>query len=164
MRVESSLPPLDVLRHVVDVHCHPTDSDVTTQAMDNLAITICAMSSRPADQSLVRDLANAYPAKVVPCFGQQLHTVLHAFSNHMSKTGLNATRLSSLVLALDIDSTWSNKRGALSATLLAFGSASGNVREVASPSPGSNSPRGHPCRTTKKSFLLSTSHAGGGRA
>lgn len=43
--------------------------------MDNLAITICAMSSRPADQSLVRDLANAYPDKVVPCFGQQLHAI-----------------------------------------------------------------------------------------
>jgi len=82
-----SLPPLDVLRHVVDVHCHPTDSDVTTQAMDNLAITICAMSSRPADQSLVRDLANAYPEKVVPCFGQQLHAVSLAFSNHSSKLG-----------------------------------------------------------------------------
>ncbi|KAF8560110.1 Metallo-dependent hydrolase [Imleria badia] len=64
-----SLPPLDVLRHVVDVHCHPTDSDVTIQAMDNLAITICAMSSRQADQFLVRDLANAYAEKVVPCFG-----------------------------------------------------------------------------------------------
>lgn len=77
-----SLPPLDVLRHVVDVHCHPTDSDITAQAMDNLAITICAMSTRPADQSLVRDLANAYPDKVVPCFGQRLHAVLLAFSNH----------------------------------------------------------------------------------
>ncbi|KAG6335473.1 hypothetical protein ID866_3623 [Astraeus odoratus] len=37
--------------------------------MDNLPITICAMSSRPSDQSLVRDLAFAYPDKVVPCFG-----------------------------------------------------------------------------------------------
>jgi Tat protein secretion system quality control protein TatD with DNase activity len=82
-----SLPPLDVLRHVVDVHCHPTDSEVTTQAMDNLAITICAMSSRPADQPLVRDLANAYPEKVVPCFGQQLHAILLALSDHMSKLG-----------------------------------------------------------------------------
>lgn len=86
MQVEPSppsLPPLDVLRHVVDVHCHPTDSDVTTRAMENLAITICAMSSRPVDQSLVRDLANAYPEKVVPCFGQQLHAVLLAFSKLM---------------------------------------------------------------------------------
>ena len=82
-----SLPPLDVLRHVVDVHCHPTDSEVTTEAMDNLAITICAMSSRPADQSLVRDLANAYPEKVIPCFGQHLHAVLLALSNHPSKLG-----------------------------------------------------------------------------
>ncbi|KAG9314127.1 hypothetical protein JVU11DRAFT_4912 [Chiua virens] len=71
MHVESSLPlpPLDVLRHVVDVHCHPTDSDITAQAIDNLAITICAMSSRAADQPLVRDLARAHPDKVIPCFG-----------------------------------------------------------------------------------------------
>lgn len=58
-----------VLQHVVDVHCHPTDSPVTPAAMDQLPITICAMSSRPSDQSLVRDLALRYPEKVVPCFG-----------------------------------------------------------------------------------------------
>ncbi|KIJ66209.1 hypothetical protein HYDPIDRAFT_166516 [Hydnomerulius pinastri MD-312] len=62
-------PSLDVLRHVVDVHCHPTDSEVGTEAMDDLSITICAMSSRQSDQPLVRDLARAYPEKVVPCFG-----------------------------------------------------------------------------------------------
>lgn len=37
--------------------------------MDQLPITICAMSCRPSDQSHVRDLALAYPEKVVPCFG-----------------------------------------------------------------------------------------------
>lgn len=37
--------------------------------MDQLPITICAMSSRPSDQSLVRDLALRYPEKVVPGFG-----------------------------------------------------------------------------------------------
>ncbi|KAF9225542.1 Metallo-dependent hydrolase [Gyrodon lividus] len=62
-------PSLDVLRHVVDVHCHPTESAVNVEAMDNLSITICAMSSRQSDQLLVRDLANAYPEKVIPCFG-----------------------------------------------------------------------------------------------
>ncbi|KIK87032.1 hypothetical protein PAXRUDRAFT_831866 [Paxillus rubicundulus Ve08.2h10] len=72
MTAERLFPPqpsLDVLRHVVDVHCHPTDSVATTEAMDNLSITICAMSSRQADQLLVRDLAKAYPEKVFPCFG-----------------------------------------------------------------------------------------------
>ncbi|KIJ22014.1 hypothetical protein PAXINDRAFT_173990 [Paxillus involutus ATCC 200175] len=65
----NNLPSLDVLRHVVDVHCHPTDSVATTEAMNNLSITICAMSSRQADQLLVRDLAKVYPEKVFPCFG-----------------------------------------------------------------------------------------------
>ncbi|KAL4070703.1 hypothetical protein J3A83DRAFT_4372885 [Scleroderma citrinum] len=63
------LPSLEVLRHVVDVHCHPTDSPVSPDVMDQLPITICAMSSQPSDQSRVRDLALAYPDKVVPCFG-----------------------------------------------------------------------------------------------
>ena len=81
MNVEPSPspPPLDVLRHVVDVHCHPTDSEITPQAMDNLAITICAMSCTPVDQPLVRDLARAYPNKVVPAFGQHAHTLLLVF-------------------------------------------------------------------------------------
>ena len=65
----SSIPSLEVLRHVVDVHCHPTDSPVTPDAMRYLPITICAMSSQLDDQSRVRDLALAYPEKVVPCFG-----------------------------------------------------------------------------------------------
>lgn len=166
MQVQPSLPPLDVLHHVVDVHCHPTDSDVTTQAMDNLAITICAMSSRPSDQLLVRDLAYSHPEKVVPCFGQQLHAVQLAFStNHASKLGyINGARLSSLVLALDIDGARRHERGALSATFLASRQTSGDVREITPSPPGSNPTRGHPRRITKKLFLLSTGHAGRGRA
>ncbi|OAX44929.1 Metallo-dependent hydrolase [Rhizopogon vinicolor AM-OR11-026] len=64
-----TLPPPSVLRHVVDVHCHPTDSEIPVKIMDNLPITLCAMSTRQADQGLVRDLATAFPDKVVPCFG-----------------------------------------------------------------------------------------------
>lgn len=64
-----SLPPREVLEHVVDVHCHPTDSPCPADAMDNLAVRICAMATRTSDQSLVRDLALAYPQKVIPCFG-----------------------------------------------------------------------------------------------
>lgn len=67
---ETDLPNAQVLRHVVDVHCHPTDAGhITSESMDNLAITICAMSTMQSDQSRVRDLANAYPDKVIPCFG-----------------------------------------------------------------------------------------------
>ncbi|KAF9567772.1 TatD DNase family Scn1 [Agrocybe pediades] len=64
------LPSPDILRHIVDVHCHPTDSwPVRTDAMQDLGITICAMSSMASDQSKVKELASSYPEKVVPCFG-----------------------------------------------------------------------------------------------
>ncbi|KAH7886043.1 hypothetical protein F5I97DRAFT_1195195 [Phlebopus sp. FC_14] len=69
MSSQTPLPSPDILRHVVDVHCHPTDSDVTAEGMNDLQITICAMSSRQSDQPLVRELALAYPTKVIPCFG-----------------------------------------------------------------------------------------------
>ncbi|KAF6766704.1 TatD DNase family Scn1 [Ephemerocybe angulata] len=60
----------DVLRHVVDVHCHPTDAgEVSQLAMDKLEITICAMSSMKSDQQRVAALAQANPDKVIPCFG-----------------------------------------------------------------------------------------------
>ncbi|EJD03792.1 TatD DNase family Scn1 [Fomitiporia mediterranea MF3/22] len=64
-----SEPPLDVLKHVVDVHCHPTDSEIPSNVIDELPITICAMATRPDDQSLVADLAKSHQDKVVPCFG-----------------------------------------------------------------------------------------------
>ncbi|KAI0964243.1 hypothetical protein AcW1_001106 [Taiwanofungus camphoratus] len=63
------LGPPSVLRHVVDVHCHPTDSAFSPEAMAALPIRICAMATRQSDQGLVRALAEAYPGKVVPCFG-----------------------------------------------------------------------------------------------
>src|SRR6266478_6487042 len=35
------------LRHIVDVHCHPTDAPVIShETMQNLDITICAMATR----------------------------------------------------------------------------------------------------------------------
>ena len=42
--------PADVLKHVVDVHCHPTDSEMTAQDIKELTIKICAMATRPSDQ------------------------------------------------------------------------------------------------------------------
>lgn len=64
------LPYEDVLRHVIDVHCHPTDAAcISSDSMNRVHITICAMATRQSDQLLVRDLAIAYPQNVVPCFG-----------------------------------------------------------------------------------------------
>lgn len=42
--------------------------------MESLDITICAMSTMASDQQRVRDLAMAYPTKVIPCFGQSIHS------------------------------------------------------------------------------------------
>ncbi|KDQ63112.1 hypothetical protein JAAARDRAFT_120667 [Jaapia argillacea MUCL 33604] len=64
-----TLPSPAVLRHVIDVHCHPTDSEIPPVSMDRLPIKICAMATRGSDQSKVADLATAYPEKVIPCFG-----------------------------------------------------------------------------------------------
>lgn len=61
--------PAEVLAHVVDVHCHPTDSPISQEVMNSLRIRLCAMATRETDQALVRELATAYPEKVIPCFG-----------------------------------------------------------------------------------------------
>lgn len=69
-RIVTVLPPEDVLKHVVDVHCHPTDSDINENDMEALRITLCAMATRQDDQALVADLAEKYPDRVIPCFGE----------------------------------------------------------------------------------------------
>lgn len=75
----ADLPSDDVLRHVVDVHCHPTDApQISPEAMDQLQITVCAMASRESDQPLVRNLATSHPSKVIPCFGVFCFIVLPA--------------------------------------------------------------------------------------
>ncbi|TDL28087.1 TatD DNase family Scn1 [Rickenella mellea] len=63
------MPSARVLKHVIDVHCHPTDSQIPEAVISSLPITICAMSTRQNDQVLVRNLATAYPHNVLPCFG-----------------------------------------------------------------------------------------------
>ena len=67
----SDLPNKVILQHIVDVHCHPTDppDGVSPISMQRLGITVCAMSTMQTDQGRVRELATAYPEKVVPCFG-----------------------------------------------------------------------------------------------
>lgn len=67
----SDLPNPAILGHIVDVHCHPTDAPdgISSSSMQRLGITVCAMSTMQTDQVLVKQLAAAYPDKVVPCFG-----------------------------------------------------------------------------------------------
>lgn len=96
-------PSPDVLRHLVDVHCHPTDSEVTAEAMDNLFMTICAMSSRQSDQPLVRDLAEKYPEKVIPCFGQHCNSLSYGRSIDNS---FCYKRLQDIILGSLIGSRW----------------------------------------------------------
>lgn len=71
MQATLSSVPRSVLEHVIDVHCHPTDSDIsaTLQVIEGMPIRICAMATRRSDQRLVADLARAQPEKVIPCFG-----------------------------------------------------------------------------------------------
>ena len=60
-----TLPPREVLEHLVDVHCHPTEElEVSDEAMRELPLRICAMSSNSDDQEKVEDLYNRYSQKV----------------------------------------------------------------------------------------------------
>ena len=56
--------PKDVLAHVVDVHCHPTDNEIGVEDAANLPIRLCAMASRADDQTKVAELATKNPKKV----------------------------------------------------------------------------------------------------
>ncbi|KIM32290.1 hypothetical protein M408DRAFT_63027 [Serendipita vermifera MAFF 305830] len=70
MSEQTVLPPKEVLEHVVDVHCHPTDAgDISDDVMNNLHIKICAMATHSNDQQRVSDLATRFPDNVIPCFG-----------------------------------------------------------------------------------------------
>ena len=71
MQEALSSVPRSVLEHVIDVHCHPTDSDMgaTLEMAKEMPIRICAMATRRSDQRLVADLARAQPEKVIPSFG-----------------------------------------------------------------------------------------------
>ncbi|KAF8971729.1 TatD DNase family Scn1 [Flammula alnicola] len=82
----SGLPSADVLRHIVDVHCHPTDASgiVSDASMSKLGISICTMSSMESDQDKVKDLASRYPEQVIPCFGY------HPWFSHLISTTSSA--------------------------------------------------------------------------
>jgi Tat protein secretion system quality control protein TatD with DNase activity len=63
-------PAPQVLAHLVDVHCHPTDApSITTSSIESLPSTLCAMSTQAGDQSKVAALARAHPDRIVPAFG-----------------------------------------------------------------------------------------------
>ena len=64
------MPTPEILAHLVDVHCHPTAAPViATSTIGSLPCTLCAMSSREGDQSMVAALARARPDRIVPGFG-----------------------------------------------------------------------------------------------
>ena len=68
----SSLPPLPaaLLLQLHDAHCHPTDHPHTLSQIDTTASgSLCAMSTRPDDQSLVESFAADNLDTVVPFFG-----------------------------------------------------------------------------------------------
>ena len=68
----STVPPLPASLHsrLNDAHCHPTDHPNTLSKLDRSASgALCAMSTRPDDQSLVLDFAAENPDVVVPFYG-----------------------------------------------------------------------------------------------
>ena len=65
-----ALPSDELLSHMVDAHCHPTDNPPSEASMGALKIKVCAMASRKDDQAKVYDLAERWPDKVIPCFGK----------------------------------------------------------------------------------------------
>ena len=128
----TSLPHPEVLRHVVDVHCHPTDTwPVSDEYLINdLQITVCAMSTRAFDQGLVHELASVHPKRVIPCFGpsspSSLCMLAHdfiLFSLPLLIFALSArvlVRLPPLVHPLDISSSGLLQRTTLSRAITEF--------------------------------------------
>ena len=80
-------PPDSVWQRLVDTHCHPTDdpsqwsedvSLLSRKIADARVGKIVAMSTSFRDQSLVAELAELHPDKIVPCFGHHpwfVHTI-----------------------------------------------------------------------------------------
>jgi Tat protein secretion system quality control protein TatD with DNase activity len=70
MAESGALLPPDVLPHIVDAHCHPTNA--TDEEMAGVTSRMCIMSMHQEDQKQVEVLAEKYPTKVIPFFGQLL--------------------------------------------------------------------------------------------
>lgn len=65
------LPSAAVLSHIIDVHCHPTDtSPISDEHIQAVQLgQICAMSSNADDQTKVRELGHRMGDRVIMCFG-----------------------------------------------------------------------------------------------
>ncbi|CAE6438051.1 unnamed protein product [Rhizoctonia solani] len=65
------LPSAAVLKHIVDVHCHPTDtSPISDEHIRAVRLgQICAMSSNTDDQAKVRELGARMGDRVIMSFG-----------------------------------------------------------------------------------------------
>ncbi|KEP55483.1 TatD family hydrolase [Rhizoctonia solani 123E] len=65
------LPSAAVLGHIVDVHCHPTDtSPISDEHIQTVQLgQICAMSTNADDQAKVRELGARMGDRVIMCFG-----------------------------------------------------------------------------------------------
>ncbi|KAF8605421.1 Metallo-dependent hydrolase [Ceratobasidium sp. AG-I] len=65
------LPPASVLSHLVDVHCHPTDtSPISNEHISSVQLGhVCAMSTHMEDQAKVRELGERMGDRVIMCFG-----------------------------------------------------------------------------------------------
>jgi hypothetical protein len=50
LKFPSMALPSNLLAHIVDVHCHPTDGLISDESMRNLHITLLAQSTRSGDQ------------------------------------------------------------------------------------------------------------------
>ena len=66
------LPPASVLSHLVDVHCHPTDtSPISDEHISGVQLGhVCAMSTHTEDQEKVRELGERMGDRAVMCFGE----------------------------------------------------------------------------------------------
>jgi Tat protein secretion system quality control protein TatD with DNase activity len=85
----SPLPSAEVLRHVVDVHCHPTDTEIRPVDLNGLPIRICAMASRRSDQNRVAELARSYPDKIIPAFGRVVSFLIPIFQSSRTCLGFH---------------------------------------------------------------------------
>jgi hypothetical protein len=67
----NALPSAAVLSHLVDAHCHPTDSSpILDEDINKVQLgQICAMATHTEDQAKVRELGERMGEKVVMCFG-----------------------------------------------------------------------------------------------
>lgn len=90
------LPPASVLSHLVDVHCHPTDtSPISDEHISGVQLGhVCAMATHTEDQAKVRELGEKMGDRVVMGFGKVLMRSL----NRWPDLRCGPRRLSSLVV------------------------------------------------------------------